>query len=326
MTSLRTNPDDGPPAPGRAVGSPARPRTRQAKSGFLAALLLVAGIALAGCSGGGDSATGGSREAAPDVADGSGTEEFGAGGSGEDVDTRVPFAPEILDRQVITTADITIRSADVTRDADRAALLVSTVGGQISGDVRGGVGERQTADLVLRVPPEDVGEVLSGLSELGEELSRSVRSEDVTTVVADVDSRVESLQASLDRLRGLIADASDITDLISLERELAGRESELESLQAQQRALSDQVTLATVTLHLLAEQAEEPGDEPAGFLAGLAGGWDAFVTLGVTALTALGAALPFLVTATLLAAAAVFAHRRRRQLTPSVSAEPPAAG
>jgi len=292
-----------------------------ARARFLIILAMAVGLALTGCSGGGDSQTTAGGDGGGEAAIG-GEDNSGGGGGDEGTGNQLPFGPAALEREVITTAEITVRSSDVSRDAERASQLVTTAGGQISGDVRGGVAERQTADLVLRVPPADVDDVLAGLADLGEELSRSVRSEDVTTVVADVDSRVASLQASLDRLRGLIADASDITDLVTLERELAGRETELESLQAQQRALNDQVALATVTLHLLAEQAEEPGDEPAGFLSGLAGGWGAFVTVGVTLLTLLGAALPFLATAAVLAGVALFIRRRRTAAAISSAAQP----
>lgn len=292
-----------------------------ARARFLIILAMAVGLALTGCSGGGDSQTTAGGDGGGEAGIG-GEDNSGGGGDDEGVGNQLPFGPAALEREVITTAEITVRSSDVSRDAERASQLVTTAGGQISGDVRGGVAERQTADLVLRVPPADVDDVLAGLADLGEELSRSVRSEDVTTVVADVDSRVASLQASLDRLRGLIADASDITDLVTLERELAGRETELESLQAQQRALNDQVALATVTLHLLAEQAEEPGDEPAGFLSGLAGGWDAFVTVGMTLLTLLGAALPFLATAAVLAGVALFIRRRRTAAAISSAAQP----
>lgn len=311
--------------PGHAVTAPACPSTPRAKPTVLALLVLAAALFLTGCSGGGDSASS-SGSAGRDAglpageASGAGGDELGDG------DTGLPLIPEALDRQVITTGDITVRSEDVARDADRAALLVTTVGGQISGDVRGGAGEQQTADLVLRVPPAEVDGVLAGLAELGEELSRSVSSEDVTTVLADVDSRVASQQASLDRLRGLIAGATDITDLVTLERELAGRETELESLQAQQRALNDQVGLATLSLHLRAAQAPDPGAEPAGFLSGLAGGWDAFLTVGGTLLTAFGAALPFLALLALLVAAFALLRRRQRQLTPAGATEPPLTG
>lgn len=298
-----------------------RKRTRAV---LIATLALAAAAALAGCSGGSESASTGAevdRDTAQD-ADGAGTAGEEAG-SDESVDTRLPFDSETLSRQVITTADITVRSANVTRDAERAGQLVTTVGGQISGDGRGGVDEQQTADLVLRVPPGDVAEVLTRLGELGEELSREVRSDDVTAVVADVESRVASLEASLARLRALIAEASDITDLVNLERELTGRESELESLQAQQRALTDEVALATVSLHLVAAEAPEPGDEPAGFLGGLTGGWEAFATVGATLLTALGAALPFLATLMLVIGVLLLVLRRRRRPVAAVAAADP---
>lgn len=281
----------------------------------LTALVLAAGVGLAGCSGSGDSAS--SADNSLDRAASQGADGADSAGSADEeaaaegVDTRLPFDTDVLSRQVITTADITVRSADVSRDAERAAQLTTTVGGQISGDVRAGADERQTADLVLRVPPGDVADVLTRLGELGEELSREVRSDDVTTVVADVDSRVASLEASLDRLRALIADATDISDLVALERELTSRETDLESLQAQQRALADEVALATVSLHLVAAEAEVPGDEPAGFLGGLSLGWDAFLTIGATLLTALGAALPFLATVAGLVTLAVVLRRRR---------------
>lgn len=280
-------------------------------------LLVAFGLTLTACSGGGSTsgaassavgdAVGGAAGALPAEA---GPDSSGAGGPGS-----LPFSPEILDRQVIVTAELTVRSDDLGRDADRAGQLVDALGGQVSGDVRAGTGDQRTADLVLRVPPEVVEDVLSRLAALGEELSRSVSSQDVTTVVADVDSRVTSLQASLDRLRALTAQATDITDLVTLERELADRETELESVQAQQRALGDQVTLATVSLHLQA--AAQPVDEPHGFLSGLGSGWDAFVAAGTTLLIVLGATLPFLAFAAVVTAGLIALRRRRRPVTPA---------
>lgn len=271
MTSPRT--------PTAAARRPVSHRRR-----LLAALLLVGGLALSACGGGTDS----SSSAAPAAQDagGSGGESAAGGGSGGSspeagAPAERPIAPDLLDRAVIVTAEITVRSADVGRDADRAALAATAQGGQVSGDVRGGTGTGRTADLVLRVPPAGVDALLSRLADLGTELSRSVGSRDVTTVVADVDSRVASLRASLDRLRALTDRASGISDLVSLERELTARESDLESLQAQQRALADQIALATVSLHLLAgaEPVARP-EQARGFGSGLTDGWAAFRAAG----------------------------------------------
>jgi len=297
--------------------------TIRSRTGHATVLAVLAAMLLAGCSGGGSDSV---SEAATDGGGGSGGGDFDSGesargdeGTAGDPGTALPLGPERLDRQVIVTAEIRVRSVDVQRDADRAAQQATTLGGIVSGDVRGGSGAQQTADLVLRVPPERVDQLLDALAGFGEEVSRSVSTEDVTTVKADVDSRVESLQASLDRLRGLLAEASDITDLVSLERELAARESDLESLQAQQRALGDQISLATVSLSLVAE-APEPEEETAtGFLGGLETGWDAFRSVGSALLTALGASLPFLVLVGLIVGTVGWVSRRRHRV-----ADPPA--
>lgn len=308
------------------TGSAPPPRSRLRTA--LLALLLLLGLVLTGCSGDDISSGGSGAEGADAGSAGAGDSDGGTteeGGTAGEPGTALPLAPEVLDRQIIVTADLTVRSEDVRRDADRASQQVTVLGGLLSGDVRGGTGDNQTADLVLRVPPDEVDRLLSTLAEYGEEVSRSVRSEDVTTVKADIDARVETLQASLDRLRVLIAEASDITDLVSLERELTTRESELESLQAQQRALGDQIGLATVSLHLVAT-VEPPVeiDEATGFRSGLSSGWDAFVTVGSALLTALGASLPFLGVLALIVAVSVAVNRRRHRAIPTAAAAPPA--
>ena len=76
--------------------------------------------------------------------------------------------------------------------------------------------------------------------------------QDVTGKVADVDSRVDSARESILRLRTLYADATKVSDVIAIEQELATRQAELESLEAQQRALSTQTSQATVRLSLTA--------------------------------------------------------------------------
>jgi hypothetical protein len=142
--------------------------------------------------------------------------------------------------------------------------------------------------------------VLGRLARLGTEQSRQVSTTDVTTKVADVDSRVTSAQAAIARLRDLYQHAVKVGDIISIESELSGRESDLESLQAQQRALAAQTAMATITLSLTRAPAKirtAPATHKhhSGFLGGLQTGWDAFTHGASGIATAAGAALPFAV-------------------------------
>jgi hypothetical protein len=164
--------------------------------------------------------------------------------------------------------------------------------------------------------------MLDRLGRLGREQSRSSSTQDVTQDVADVDARVASIQASIARVRAILSRAERIGDVVSVEGELSRRTTELESLQARQRALAGQVNYATITLQLTADRAAAPAPPPdrAGFVGGLRDGWHAFAATLGWVLTALGAVLPFLLLAVPVVVALLL---RRRRLTAAPSAPAP---
>jgi hypothetical protein len=141
--------------------------------------------------------------------------------------------------------------------------------------------------------------MLTRLSALGVEKSRHSTTQDVTARVADVTSRVASAEGSIARLRQLYRSAIKVRDVIAIENELATRESDLEALQAQQRALAADTTTARITLTLIRQSAPPPPPPPpahhrSGFIGGLLNGWDAFRDGAGALATAAGAMLPFL--------------------------------
>lgn len=88
--------------------------------------------------------------------------------------------------------------------------------------------------------------------------------------------------------------ATTVGDVVAIESELTTRESDLEALQAQSRALHAQVALATIVVQLrLPPAAAPPVVRPGGFLAGLRTGWHALAVAVRTGLGALGLLLPF---------------------------------
>ena len=297
-------------------------RSRLVAAGTVAALAL---LTLAGCgatsSDGGNagrkeapanggpendtgSAAGKAREAAP---------EGSTGNSTSTTNARVT-----IQRARILTADLTIRAKsvnDVGSVADRAITLVLAAGGESAGDSRVKDGTLTQADVILKVPPAKYSETLNQLAKLGTELQRSAKAEDVTDEVVDVDSRVSSQTASVERIRRLLASAKNLGDVVTIEAELAKRQADLESLKARQRTLESQTADATITLHVKAPgaaAAKPKKEDNAGFLAGLSAGWTAF-TVTVTALvTVFGALLPFLILAMLVLAIVRLVLRRRR--------------
>jgi hypothetical protein len=219
---------------------------------------------------------------------------------------------------------------NVATKADDAATIAIQAGGEVDTDNRTS-GPHASASLLLRVPPEALTDTLNALSKLGIEQTRSLSSTDVTQKVADVSSRVRSAQQSIARLRVLFDHASKIGDIIQLESELNAREADLESLQAQQRSLAQQTSMASITLSLVtATKAPAPSkpdkDDDSGFVGGLKRGWDGFTGAAAWIAEAVGTLLPFIALLLVLGVGLRFAGVRLPRMTRRTSTPAPAAG
>ncbi len=221
------------------------------------------------------------------------------------------------DRQVIYTASMTVRAENVTVAAQQAKQTVTTAGGYLAKEEsRSADDARASALLDFKIPPARYADVLATLGkDLGKQLRLEQGTEDVTLKVADVESRLKSAGQALDSLRALLKRADTIGQVLQVEREIAGREADLESLQAQQKELAAQVGMASLSLRLVGPVAvvEEPSDEPAGFLGGLKNGWKGLVSFVKVLLTALGTVLPWLVVVVPPLVLAIILLRRRRR-------------
>lgn len=278
-----------------------RPTARPASA--LAAVLLAAALAVTGCSAGGGGADS-SGKAVPGSAAGGEAQRGASGRGGGTASGAKATAPPKLTSQIIRTAALTVEVKDVPKALDAARAATESAGGYV-GDENTSLdaeGHEQTR-VVLRVPADRYDEVLTDLQGTGKLVSRTAQAQDVTDQVVDVDSRIRSQRASVARVRDLMDKASDLSDVVSLESELSRREADLESLLAQQASLKDRTSLATITLSLSETPVRKKAaahDEP-GFADALSGGWHVFVTVVRWIALALGAVLPFAVTAALLA-------------------------
>jgi hypothetical protein len=298
---------------------PVTGRTRRAVTG---SVLLLGVLALAGCSGIGG---GGDTAAAPAAAVDAGADRSAAGGSAADGKAGPPgsvstVVPAGLDSPaVVVVGSVTVRATDVPGATRAVTRLAATYGGRVDDqsatapDTPGGDGGSSVT--TVRVPPDRVGAFVDDLSEVGTVAGSDITRSDASAEVADVASRVANARASVVRVRALLDRATKLGDIVMLESEMSKRQSDLEALEARQRVLADQTSLATLTVAIVAQDAVVTSDEPeTGFLAGLRSGWAAFTAAAVATMTVLGALTPFLLLALLLGAAALplIRHRRTR--------------
>jgi len=259
-----------------------------------------------------------------DVADG-GSEE-GAAGIAEDGEAAEQVAQALPEgRMIARDASLTLAVDDVGPAAAQVrAAAVAADGWVVSEEVEPDAGPetyKGYAVLVVSVPSTSLDATLAQLGPVGRVTGSTMSSKDVTAQYTDTTARIETLEASITRLRGLMDDATGIDDIVALERELAQREADLDALKGVAEALETDVERSsiTVTLHEVDPLAPvaEPEEASTGFLAGLENGWRAFLG-GVTfVLTALGALLPFAIVAALVALPLLWWRRRRGARQPA---------
>ena len=284
----------------------------------IAALSVVAVMSggcllLAGCSaaapGSSASAAGHGSAAARGTAAGRGSAEVRAqpgvpsaaraGRSGKrEVGIRETTGLIVPGQSIIYTAGLTVRAANVATAASLATSIVTAAGGYVASEqatIRPAGRARPAVSLQLKIPVAAYLATLRRLSgSLGSQTALSQHAQDVTGQVADVTSRVASAKAAITQLRALLRRAGSVSGLLGVQDQINAEESQLEALQAEQRALGHETTYATVSLRLVSKHAPAvvAKSRSRGFLARFSAGWRALRVATSWLLTAAGTVLP----------------------------------
>lgn len=319
---------------GPRAGRPGGWRDRRAARAALGLTLLA--VLVAGCSNGGADSGGASMT---DTRAFSGEDSVAGGGdagaAAADVgdDAAADPGADAAGRQVVTTGDVALTASDPRGAADGVVALVEEAGGRVDArqesSARAEDGTDASADLTVRVPADDVSDLLDALEDLGDVQDVDLRSEDVTAAAQDLDARIRAMRLSVARMEDLLAGAATQADVISAENTLTERQAALEQLESQRARVAEQVALSTLHVMIWSDGAPAPTtDERTGFLGGLAAGWEALVGVLGVALLVLGALVPWLAVAALVVAAVVAVRRvlRRRGARRGPDAGAPDAG
>ena len=150
------------------------------------------------------------------------------------------------ERMLVRRGAMDVVVEDVPAAAARVQSQLVASGGYVE---RGQLGER-SASFTLRVPEKALDATLDSLATLGSVAGRTVSAQDVTEEAIDLDARLQSLIATRDRLRKLHDNATTVTEVIAVERELGRVQGEVDSLEGRLKHLRSSAALSTIELSL----------------------------------------------------------------------------
>jgi hypothetical protein len=154
--------------------------------------------------------------------------------------------------RVVKTGTVTlvVSKGRLSATVDELTNTVSGLGGFVTDAKSAEGGDSPTGDLTLRVPAASFETLLARVRAFGRPISITTSGQDVTAEYVDLDARIHSLQATRDQFLQLLSKATQIGDILNVEQQLSGLQTQIEQLQGQQRLLGDQSSFGTLAVHL----------------------------------------------------------------------------
>ncbi len=164
--------------------------------------------------------------------------------------TAAETTAETQTQKIIRTISLSIGSTAFDDTLSTIKQACTDAGGWIESSTEYGSSTRKSATLIMRVPADALDTFLSGTAEWGRVIRKSETAEDVTESYYDTKTRLETQQKLLARLQELVAQASDLSDILALESQMADTQYEIDRLTGILQSTDQKVSYATVEVYL----------------------------------------------------------------------------
>jgi hypothetical protein len=159
------------------------------------------------------------------------------------------------DMLIIKTGSLDLRVADLNAALAQASARITGLGGYASASQRQGDAENATASVTYRIPADRWDDALVQLRGLADKvLDESTQTSDVTGQVLDLGARISNLQASEQALRAIMARATEIKDVLTVQTELTNVRGQIEQLATEKKHLEEQAAFSTLAVSFVLKQ------------------------------------------------------------------------
>lgn len=164
-------------------------------------------------------------------------------------------AKEVVPRpQLIKSAEISLQVKSIEEGTKAISALIKQQQGDILElqDFRSGNSDmEQSVFLRLRVPQERLDLMIDAIAQLGIVKGRSIKAEDVSTQLVDLQARLKNLRQTEVQLQGILQQTGSVGDVLKVTQELSRVREEIEQIDAQFTNLKNQVAYSTIQVRLL---------------------------------------------------------------------------
>ncbi|MFI5259294.1 MAG: DUF4349 domain-containing protein [Candidatus Limnocylindrales bacterium] len=167
------------------------------------------------------------------------------------------------ENQIIKTGSISIQVAAVDNSIVVATDQIHALGGWLAGSDRTTSTAQEMASATYRVPVARFEDALAAMRRLGTKvLSEHTESTAVGGQIVDLQARIANLKASEKAIQAIMAKATTIADVLTVQQRLADVQGQIEELSGQLAGLTDQAAMSTLTVVFVVPVLPTPSPSP----------------------------------------------------------------
>lgn len=153
----------------------------------------------------------------------------------------------VTERKLIKTGELTFETSDVKKTKAAVDQILKELNGYSAGERLNNFNDRLQYFQILRVSADKfdllVQQVEAGAKEVK---SKNSRIEDVTEEFIDVEARLKTKKELEARYREILKQAKTVTEIISIEGQIATVRADIESMEGRLKYLTSQVSYSTL--------------------------------------------------------------------------------
>jgi len=161
--------------------------------------------------------------------------------------------------KIIRTGNISIESKNISESKSNLDQLIKRLGGYYEQENTTTGNGYTSFDLTVRIPQNSFDSLITDIEGGKDKVTnKSVRADDVSLQYYDLESRLKSKRAYLDRYQKMVASAKSVKELLEIEEQIRQLQEEIDSTEATLRNLSGQIQYSTMQVSLFEYQANLP--------------------------------------------------------------------
>ncbi len=166
------------------------------------------------------------------------------------------------ERKLIKNGNVTLQVQDLSEGESAVEKWCKELNGYISYSSS----DEYSAYFTVKIPSASFDKAMESVGDFGQVKNRNVSTQDVSEQYYDLKTRLETKKILQANFKQYLEKASNITDILKIERELNNVTSDIESMEGQLRRLSNQIDFSTISINLILPQGKtDPVIQPPTF-------------------------------------------------------------